>query len=316
MLGLDESSRKICEIFNDKINLLRGNIPEYLFHYTSSFKAVEGIVIDNTFWYSPLDVLNDPSEALVCKEIIRKLVLNSIPEYKKNDYISFYEFIDDFNWHESDDNLIRPYTLSFTESENDVSQWKEYGNRGKGYCIKFNSKAMQPVGLNEVIPFHNGYYIPLYKVIYNNKIRDEFFEDIFSKCMPLLKSRSIVEHNIFISLLLWSSLLFKEESYSSEKEWRSILLSSSNVELDIDYTDSWASKYKSHKFLESQDIIQDKLVVKPEFNQFGDHVLVVECGIKQPHSSVSATQNKIFMSTQPNEIDHIVKVTQSKVPIR
>ncbi|MEX0724543.1 MAG: DUF2971 domain-containing protein [Gracilimonas sp.] len=131
--------------------------------------------------------------------------------------------------------IHQPYLACFCESPRILSQWRSYGESGKGYCIglKFSEKTKILADLENP---EKKYDLYLRKVIYSeekqNFLVNTFLDESANCLSSILKnsgfddrkknqfSTSIAAalNNILIDMIL----CFKHEAFKEEKEWRLI----------------------------------------------------------------------------------------------
>lgn len=169
--------------------------PEFVYHYCS-LETFYSIITNKTIRLSDMDMSNDRDERRdwirFCNE-----VSNSMGSKTTDGLETYYQ-------------NSRGFASCFSEKQDDLSQWRGYGDDGAGICVGFNVKM-----LNEI----NTYDIPVYRfdrVNYddNDKLNllkefTEYSHRLNSDDLELLCAR----YQIY-------SLLCKSSSFSVEQEWR------------------------------------------------------------------------------------------------
>lgn len=225
----------------------RGSItpPETLYHYTD-VHGLHGIVFSNNdseIWLTDFRSTNDPTEGCHVKTLLEKSVAKNLPAnavaalgYFRNPHGGMLaeadEMLANFMWIAN--NLDRRFLTSFSESENELSQWVHYGAGGTGYCIGVSTESL----LNQEYTAGDITFklqlIPVeYRLHIQTKMINEFIADIaecYEKHAPILSTHSralSTMYGEFDNLLRWFgsaySLEFKNPHFSSEREWRLIV---------------------------------------------------------------------------------------------
>ena len=131
---------------------------------------------------------------------------------------------------------LRPYVVSFSKTGNDLSQWREYGDRGAGFSIEFDYE-----GLSSLANLSMG--AGVLDVTYHPELQREIipetcknFADIFGRWehlgplvfeLPASGSKGNCEEHCrchLISLLLTVCAAFKDPAFLGEDEARLVRL--------------------------------------------------------------------------------------------
>lgn len=121
----------------------QGAIPNKLYHYTSK-EGFLGIIKNKTLWATEILFMNDSKESKIPFEILLKLLseeknsdirkkIEDAQNVTKINIFDFYKAFEGFN----------TYVISFSEKQNDLNQWRSYGENGSGFCIEFNTNQLQ-----------------------------------------------------------------------------------------------------------------------------------------------------------------------------
>lgn len=194
---------------------LNANLPEILFHYTSS-AGLLGIIETNKIRLTKTSYLNDSLELNLGINLIKEEI-----ESQKKD-INRKEYTDDLN---KMTQLIRGITsvnvsvTSFTEMGDQLSQWRGYCKIGDGYSLGFNVKE-----LNEKIKTSKFHLVPcIYNEDKQKQIVKEFINTSLTKNELGTTEKRAKEHNErFEEKVLFISQMIKEKGFEEEKEWRLI----------------------------------------------------------------------------------------------
>ena len=124
-------------------------------------------------------------------------------------------------------NKFPPYIFCLSENKDSLSQWRAYSSDGQGICIGFNTKYLD---FKRDLPSQSVYAedtLGLMDVIYNPNQQKKNIINKVHFYKGLYDERENEEFWLMSSSLLafWlneNSLVFKNESFSEEKEWRLI----------------------------------------------------------------------------------------------
>ena len=127
-------------------------------------------------------------------------------------------------WLES---YFRPHMACFSKKGDLLSQWRAYANNGKGISIGFNRKYFESIKMLDNKEFE------IFDVIYRYKIQEKKLKNLFSNIgtdsLKLLEDFYVnkednihFEEIMFAGVLLKYGIIFKNETFSEEKEVRLI----------------------------------------------------------------------------------------------
>lgn len=202
----------------------RGSItpPATLYHYTDAH-GLHGIVFssnDNEIWLSDFRSTNDATEGRHVRTLLGESVTKNLPQNAAAALGDFLHYprggIQDeadgmrANFHWVANNSDQRFLASFSESNNELSQWVHYGAGGKGYCIGVSTESL----LNQKLTIGNATFklqlIPVeYRLPVQTKKINEFIADIATcheKHEPILNihPRALsVMYGEFDKLLRW-----------------------------------------------------------------------------------------------------------------
>lgn len=203
-------------------------------HYTNEANA-ESILRTKVLWATDYTFQNDWTEILHGRD----LILSGIRIKQHERIPQLAEFLDELAGRYLrlfDDLRIHPFIVSLSESDDDMSQWRSYGDQGRGYSLGFllsSHSRMYAIGArNTEVP------IVLRKVYYRTKEKLMLLGGMVTQMsyayLTALKQHQ--EHADYteeevrqrmvgglLDLLLEMAYCFKREQYISEKEWRLIV---------------------------------------------------------------------------------------------
>lgn len=113
--------------------------PDRLYHYTSQ-KGLIGIAQDGAIWASKIHYLNDSQEFRLALSIAKNRLesMRFSPKYKTR----FGQKIDEMLHELETIATINVCVASFSERNDQLSQWRGYASFGSGYSIGFNTTQL------------------------------------------------------------------------------------------------------------------------------------------------------------------------------
>ena len=242
--------RKCCKYEPD--------VPDVLYHYCSVDTMLK-IIQNSCIWLSDANKMNDKEElryfACQMNELVSKLLdkhqrefdSNLINETRKilNKHISSI-----FSGSAYIVRNSRHYICCFSENGDLLSQWRAYGNDGKGVAIGFNARLLAK--------FSDLFYYDFIKVIYeiekNLQIEKYMEENLVTVLSSAAKeNNNIIEPEEFAAIevpVLNERFAFKHPGFMEENEWRLYRIQNANFDEDEDFLLRGAfSKQKVDRFL-------------------------------------------------------------------
>jgi hypothetical protein len=210
----------------------------HLYHYTT-LSGMRGILKDRALWYGHASSLNDPSEMQYGKKIISDVLNDAMKRQDREDIRVFHRQLQ-VEVQALGDAIFHPFVACFCDSGNLLSQWREYADRGGGYCLgfAFSSATRFESDLGKL-----GEGKPPYvrKVIYEADEQRELVrgyvdavsaaakkvldrpsatpcpdQSISQSSAVTLRSMAMHAANLLLDMLL----CFKNPAFKEEKEWR------------------------------------------------------------------------------------------------
>lgn len=284
------------------------NIPKVVYHYTTP-DGVIGIISANRLWASNTLFLNDSLEL----EYAKNIILSEFSKIKKTiqgkEALSFLDSTKSYfiEWDNKE-----YYVICFCESNDQLSQWRNYAYSGSGYCIGFDTNHLPINKYHDDEP-------RLRKVIYSEKKQRKIVNDLLLKACDLHNRINKYGPSDFdqgyFGYLISSAVeecryCFKHPSFHEEKEWRI-----------IDY--AWSSKKREKKFRPSNNFLIPYIELCPEdlIDKDGlkNDKIISKLPIKEIVYGPTLNKDKTFLSlkmiTNKYEYEN-VKIHGSKTPLR
>lgn len=219
------------EINHDSIDLLINQYRHFkeipsreLFQYTHS-STLKGIVDSGSIWATEHRYLNDLTELkhgmkMFTDQLEGYLLANGM----QNSLGRFIQFLRI----ENENPKFKCFLSSFTEEGDLLSQWRGYGDFGKGLSIGFNAPKI-PIDEQS----HTSFWC---KVEYDDAIKSQKVNEImhdfiqaWNTIINLNQQESVKQiRNLilaFIQIAVVHSIKFKDKAWKEEKEWRHVTLS-------------------------------------------------------------------------------------------
>ncbi len=215
--------------FDEQSKMFNFNPPDTLYHYTSA-AGLSGIVSQNGMYSSPAFSMNDPKELIyglevieeTCMEILKgsatniekqvALSLQQNPIVISKDYTSMFGVL---------------MLISFSEKEDNLSQWRCYADDGRGFSIGINTSKIHLDNHQK----DEGLFSLIGKWRFVKCVYDKSKQKKIVKTFIKIFSNKLSNHNTFLAnptllgiyalAYLWDLCsTFKHKAYEDECEWR------------------------------------------------------------------------------------------------
>lgn len=185
--------------------------PESIFHYTTQ-RGILGIVENHAMWATQVHFLNDKNEVLLTFKLLERELKKLAGKAQTPKLKSILNEIRR-NLPRIDQGHI--CISSFCEVGDLLSQWRGYGNQGKGYAIGFNLQELTEIAKRQ--------HFVLWPCVYNSSLQIELVTYLIdSWCREFCSENT--EREKMMSVINTSvcqlAPIIKDESFSEEKEWR------------------------------------------------------------------------------------------------
>lgn len=235
--------------------------PKILYHYCPS-DSFYGLAESGNLWLSNSLYSNDPNENRISKNILTDIANDS----SKTEIKTFAKKVLDLKFELIDNSAAFVFCMS--EKEDDLNQWRIYGDNGYGYSLGFNTNYFVENGywnlFNNKIRFPTIDKIYLSECIYDYKTQKTIIEtliDLVLKMKVTKESDWIYQFKLFMQFY---SSFFKHKSYYAEKEWRLICFPVSQPQthnVNVEYK----LQFRTTRGLITQ-FIEQPFMEKAEFN--------------------------------------------------
>jgi hypothetical protein len=191
-----------------------GRPPEHLFHYTD-LEGVKGIFTSRTLWLSKFTASNDISEILLAIEHFQGFVERKAVEFTADEGDFLREAADQLEGFRRTNVCL----ASFCEQHDLLSQWRSYGNDGRGIALGFNSSKL--VELAD----RNG--LRLLRCVYDQVAHGRIASDLVGLLLASYRNarpgtsqerRDLIAQ--FNATFLLVAPVIKDHRFAEEREWR------------------------------------------------------------------------------------------------
>jgi hypothetical protein len=203
--------------------------PPIIYHYTNDV-GLKGILETGQLWLTDIFSLNDPSELTHGFSV----AINALKSKIASDFAVGQKFAKNFAAFAEQGAIPKTahfFMCSFSSCEDDLGQWRAYGDNGRGYAVGFDAEALENgFAKKDGIPIPNN---STFHITYNDAqllgIQSQIVEKMHNLIiLPAgrdLKSAAInvymAELQMLLTLhILQTILFFKHEAYANEREFR------------------------------------------------------------------------------------------------
>lgn len=198
-------------------------IPEHLYHYSDS-AGLSGLLIKNSIWLTSFKFMNDSRELIHGMEILGKKFdeFLSAGSYDQG-FVTTCQSIWNFVLEEAKDPEIKPYIFCLSKRKDHLSQWRGYGDFGKGFCIEFKYSVLESLSTQGIF---------IGKVQYNEDMFQALSADLVQSWLGLCFNHAQRNNNVIsapamrdLAMLFMQAayalcIKFKHQGFHEEEEWR------------------------------------------------------------------------------------------------
>lgn len=188
--------------------------PKHLYHYTD-LEAVKGILTSKSLWLSKFTSTNDISEIKLAIGHFRDFVEREARQVEDEEGRLLHDAAESFE----DFRRVNICLASFCEERDLLSQWRSYGNDGRGVALGFSSASLQALADRPKLN--------LYRCVYDPKDHRRIAADLvamllktYRRARPGTAARREALLAQFRSLFLHVAPVIKDHKFGEEREWR------------------------------------------------------------------------------------------------
>lgn len=227
--NLDQKTGSIVKSFYSELD--KREQPSTIYHFTND-TGLKGIFESGNLWCSDIFSLNDPSEFNYGMNIARDLLKTEIGPNGSPQANNFYH-----NWSQalsqSRGKIAHFFVCCFSETMEDLGQWRSYADDGRGFAIGFDTAILENHLGSQAVSQIEGPSFMSFPVMYDeDKLRDLLSELVTETVVLILEAneKKIDAETLaqYCRMLEFSlaykctqvSLCFKHPAYEQEKEYR------------------------------------------------------------------------------------------------
>ena len=204
-----------------------------LYHYTT-LSGMQGILSERALWCGHSSSLNDPLEIQHGRDTVVDILRDLMEKEDHQELRAFLRtllvHVEAFGKH-----MFHVFVACFCESDNLLSQWREYADKGGGYSLGFEFSSSTRVS-PDLADLPEGKLPYLRKVIYDEEeqkaLVGQYLRKVTEAARTALDGENVVRPphmpgelgsvmamqaaNVLLDMLL----SFKNSAFQSEEEWR------------------------------------------------------------------------------------------------
>ena len=190
--------------------------PEHLFHYTD-LEGVEGILSSKSLWMSKFTASNDISEITLAISQFQNFVESRVAALDADEASFLHEAATQLDGFRRTNICL----ASFCEQPDLLSQWRSYGNDGRGIALGFDTRALLDLAQRYSLKLWRCVYEPATHVKVSNDLLTMLLESFRgSKPKSAEERRELIGQ--FNSTFLRVAPVIKDHRFAEEREWRLI----------------------------------------------------------------------------------------------
>lgn len=190
--------------------------PEHLFHYTD-LRGVRGIITSKSLWLSKFTASNDISEITLAITQFQSFVESRVASLPKAEG----EFLREAATQLESFRRTNICVASFCEQPDLLSQWRSYGDDGRGIAIGFDTRRLAELA--------NRNDLRLWRCVYDEAMQVRILNDLVTMLLASFRGeptgsvearRRLVSQ--FNATFLLVAPVIKDHRFVEEREWRLI----------------------------------------------------------------------------------------------
>ena len=190
--------------------------PEHLYHYTD-LEGVEGILLSKSLWMSKFTASNDISEITLAISQFQNFVESRVSALDADEASFLHEAATQLDGFRRTNICL----ASFCEQPDLLSQWRSYGNDGRGIALGFDTRVLQDLAQRNSLKLWRCVYEPATHVKISNDLLTMLLESFRgSKPKGAEERRELIAQ--FHSTFLRVAPVIKDHRFAEENEWRLI----------------------------------------------------------------------------------------------
>ncbi len=190
--------------------------PEHLFHYTD-LDGVEGILSSKSLWMSKFTASNDISEITLAISHFQSFVASRVSALQEAEG----EFLQEAAAQLDGFRRTNICVASFCEQPDLLSQWRSYGNDGRGIALGFDTRTLLDLAQRNSLRLWRCVYDQALHVRISNDLVTMLLES-FRAARPATSAQRHALIGQFNATFLLVAPVIKDHRFAEEQEWRLI----------------------------------------------------------------------------------------------
>lgn len=187
-----------------------------LFHYCN-VEAFFSIIKDSKIWLSDVGKSNDYQECILCRNLVNEGIESILSENEED----LQAWRQGYSWGKYTSHSMGTFCTCFSESRDQLSQWRGYANDGRGIAIGFNKELL--LRLNSISEHHTKFGKVIY---YNHEKQRQYINSIIKDNIEKLDYKGIGHAALELNINYRLKFPFiKNAGFVEEKEWRVVVCS-------------------------------------------------------------------------------------------
>jgi hypothetical protein len=185
--------------------------PKNIYHYTTQ-KGILGIISNREMWATQVHFLNDKNEIYLTFKLLKEELESQYDKTRTRPLKKLLKGIREYL-----DIMDQGHICisSFCEAGDLLSQWRGYGNLGKGYAIGFDLKELKRIA-------HKHDFV-LWPCVYNPELQLELVQYLIDLWCQQFADNKFAQKQMLEQIdidICQLAPIIKDESFIEEKEWR------------------------------------------------------------------------------------------------
>lgn len=211
--------------------------PKTLYYYCT-LETFFKIIDNSKLWLTDISKSNDSLEQkFIVSELLKKSKMIIPQFYKETEFpevenlfiLALQLHLDSFYKNER---IKSVWAICLSEKEDDLSQWRGYGDDARGICIGFNYEYLNII--NDLNTDTSNDFVCLNKIFYGEDALKKYTEELSPKYPKNLGYNNGLEELKKHLKSLYIKPYYKMDAFNAESEWR-IVYTSKNYDIDYDF---------------------------------------------------------------------------------
>lgn len=221
------------EIIESLAKTTKSELPSKLYHYTS-LSGATGILRSNNLWATDFRFLNDSTELVYGAQLLAECLRKYCGEEDSHKHALLARLANFLvNHGNTAREVFETFVISLSEEPDKLSQWRAYGDQGRGYCLEFDFSDSR---LFTIVSENTPWAFDLLPVLYRRDTQETVIHEGISRFLNVLARfewspekinlASQMEQYVFLGFMMHVfgpfTTALKDSAFEEEKEWRAV----------------------------------------------------------------------------------------------